>query len=156
VIIAEKKNYSYQHDYQPKIKVKKGRKIKVRLLLSVFVVFVLGLSVLFRYVYIVESKYQLENMKRELSRIDKENKLLKVKLAELKSLDRIEKIAKSKLGMIEPGVNNFVFIRVPEYSVTSEQGRNTGNIDKGLNKPEDKSNSSGILSGLIKIKTLFD
>ena len=129
MLAAERKRYSYEQDYvfesdhSPKRNVKKKQNVKLKTVLLIVVGFVLGLTVILRYAYIVESKYQLESMKKELIKIERENQILKVQLTELKSLDRIESIATSELGMIEPDLDNIIFIKSPEFSLAMQSER---------------------------------
>jgi len=129
LLAAERKRYSYEQDYafesdhSPKRNVKKKKSVKFRTVLLIVIGFMLGLTVILRYAYIVENKYQLESMKKELIKIERENQTLKVQLTKLKSLDRIENIATSELGMIEPDIDNIIFIKSPEFSIAMKNGR---------------------------------
>ncbi|HHY14003.1 MAG TPA: hypothetical protein GX526_05110, partial [Thermoanaerobacterales bacterium] len=77
----------------------------------------------FRYAYIVESKYQLESMKKELAKIEETNQSLKIQLSKLKSLDRIESVARTELGMIEPNLDSIIFIKSPDFSLAMQNER---------------------------------
>ncbi len=126
MLAAERKRYSYEQDYtfesdhSPKRSAKHKQNIKFKTVLLIVIGFLLGLTVILRYAYIVESKYKLESMKKELVKIERENQILKVQLTELKSLDRIESIAKSELGMIEPNLDDIIFIKTPEFSIAMQ------------------------------------
>ena len=53
-------------------------------------------------------KYEIEELKRKLLSIHSKNRDLRSKTSKLKSLDRIEEIARKKLKMIKPEEINYI------------------------------------------------
>ena len=56
-----------------------------------------------------ESQYRLNNLQSEIQNIEFQNERLRVEIAKLKSVARIEDIAKNKLNMKEPGNQQIIF-----------------------------------------------
>ncbi|MBP2651448.1 MAG: cell division protein FtsL [Firmicutes bacterium] len=50
----------------------------------------------------VRSGYSLVQMKKEAAKLEKENDLLRLEIAKLKSPERVAKIATSELGLVKP------------------------------------------------------
>lgn len=71
------------------------------LLIVILVAFLL-ISYICQYVQIAHLKLQTSELKEDLVDITQNNRKLKLKLAQNKSLARIEKIARTQLNMIEP------------------------------------------------------
>ncbi|MDI3534287.1 MAG: hypothetical protein PWQ82_652 [Thermosediminibacterales bacterium] len=121
MILAEKKRVlqrqweSVPHE-QKQNKSERAINKKFRYFLVVLTMFLIGIIILIRYANIVEANYRLEASKKRLAEIKNETALLKVKLAELRSYDRIEEIAINKLGMQKPTKEQFVFIEEKEHS----------------------------------------
>lgn len=53
-------------------------------------------------VLVVRSGYQLVQIKKELTVVDRSNEILKLEVARLKTPDRIQKIATEQLGLVLP------------------------------------------------------
>ncbi|MDA8213466.1 MAG: cell division protein FtsL [Clostridia bacterium] len=118
MILAKEK-----HDYRswevpkeaPQKKVrqapKKQKKAQKGYLLIVILAFILGIVIAARYTQAAVVGYQLNKLNGELALLEKENQQLNVALNQLKSLDRIEKIATTKLGMVSPQEVQFVAIQ---------------------------------------------
>jgi cell division protein FtsL len=84
---------------------KKGRYILVLALVALMAIILLS-----RFSMITESQYRIEKLKNELKNIEEQNQRLKVEVANLKSVARIEDIAKNKLNMIEPDSHQIVYL----------------------------------------------
>lgn len=85
---------------KPKQQPNKGLRIKC------FVVAVtmalMAMLVTVQSEYVVSSGYDLVQMKAQAAKLEKENELLKLEIAKLKSPQRIEYIATTQLGMVLP------------------------------------------------------
>jgi len=153
VLITEKKKHFKQtylgaHSIQKTSTKTKGFK----LVAGIIFIIVIGFVILTRNVYIVEANYRLQALEKKLDFIKKENEKLKVKLAKLKSYDRIEYIAKTKLNMIEPSEEQVVIINNPEYTMKVYQKRNYTRISTNTDKRNNK-NKENILS--IVLSNIF-
>ncbi len=67
---------------------------------------------LYRFSVITESQYRVAELQSEIKNIDSQNERLKVEIANLKSVARIEDIAKNKLNMNEPGSQQIIYLNV--------------------------------------------
>jgi len=91
----------------------KSRRECMKLVLTVAAVFGLLLLYMVPYLWMRRSGYRIGELKKHHEEMVESNRLLQVKQAELRSLDRIEAIAR-KLGMQAPA---------PEQVVWSDGGR---------------------------------
>ena len=93
------------------------RKDKAKLftvLKRVILILLLAFSLIFVYVWlniaVVRKGYLLSARQAEKKHLERKNKELKLKVSELKSLERIEKIARGKLKLSEPKESEIVWI----------------------------------------------
>lgn len=134
MIVAKRKEY-YQEEKREKQKIKgkapKGslytkKKIKIGPMLSLIFLACIVLSVVLSYVAIhatmAKTAYQISVMKKQINSLQNENEQLQLQIMNLTSLDRIEKVARAKLGMARPEEIQFVAVpvtEVPEKMSTS-------------------------------------
>lgn len=63
-----------------------------------------------QYSAITASQYRIEKLKANLKNTEAQNERLKVEIANLKSVARIEDIARNKLNMMEPENHQIIYI----------------------------------------------
>lgn len=90
------------------------KKKQKKLTLIVIGIFVLLLTISYRNSQINEKFNQVQNLKRELSSLQKENEQLKVSIENSLNLNTIEKLAKEKLGMQKLTNKQTVYIDLPK------------------------------------------
>ncbi|TDX53021.1 cell division protein FtsL [Orenia marismortui] len=124
-------------------KVKKSRSnatFKLMLLYG-FLIFLIGILVILyinQYVQISRMNFEVEKLEEKRDKLKTEQAHLQLDISELKSLSRIEKIAKNKLGMIEPNKVKYIVSSKPlqkdklETSKHKENSRNKTNFDKSI------------------------
>lgn len=86
-----------------------------------------------RYAQITSVGYEIVTLKKEMQSLDTENQLLQNKLAELNSLQHIEYVATTKLGMEKPELAEGVQFVPAEYSKAGLRAKELG--------PESASNA---------------
>lgn len=97
------------------VKISKEQKKRQRkLTFAVIGIFVLLLTISYRNSQINEKFNQVQNMKRELSSLQKENEQLKVTIENSLNLNTIEKLAKEKLGMQKLTNKQMVYVTLPK------------------------------------------
>lgn len=77
---------------------------------------VLMLALLFyvwQHIQVVRLGYQIEGLREERATMIQEGKALNVKLSRLRSLKRVEKLARRKLGMVNPTPGQIIFLQEP-------------------------------------------
>lgn len=79
-----------------------SRALRMRCLLVVLFLIAFGVFVTARSAMIVSEGYALVDMKSQAIRLEKENEILRLEVARLKSPQRIQAIAVSQLGMVVP------------------------------------------------------
>jgi len=63
------------------------------------------------YINILNINYDFEKLLKERAKLIQSNKLLKIEMASLKSLDRVENIASTQLGLSFPHEGQIVIIK---------------------------------------------
>lgn len=97
------------------IKVSKAQKKRqVQLTLIVAVIFILLLLISYRNSQINEKFSEVQNLKKEVSSIQKENEQLKVNIENGLNSNNIEKLAKEKLGMQKLTSKQTKYISLPK------------------------------------------
>jgi len=120
VVVAEKdlqRQYYYreQQEIYRRSKTKQQTKPKQRStykivnIVRLVIIALLAFLLLSRYAFLSESQYRLNNLQSEIQNIEFQNERLRVEIAKLKSVARIEDIAKNKLNMKEPGNQQIIF-----------------------------------------------
>jgi cell division protein FtsL len=79
----------------------------IAMLLTIMLCFFIFLWV---RIYILETGYRISSTLKQHERLLQENRELRIERASLRSPSRIENIAKSKLGMVEPDNSQVVII----------------------------------------------
>jgi len=76
----------------------------------VLVSLVLGIGVSFFNAQIVKVGCALTALQQEIARLDAENQNLEASLGRLDSLERVEAVARTKLGMVPPSERNVMYV----------------------------------------------
>ncbi len=93
---------------------KEQRKRQAKLTVIVAVTFILLLTISYRNSQINEKFNKVQQQKRELSTLQKENEQLKVSIENGLNLNNIEKLAKEKLGMQKLTNSQTLYIDLPK------------------------------------------
>lgn len=97
------------------VKLSKEQKIRqVKLTIVVIGIFILLLIISYRNSQINEKFNQVQNSKKELSSLQKENEQLKVSIENSLNLNTIEKLAKEKLGMQKLTNKQTIYVTLPK------------------------------------------
>lgn len=79
-----------------------NRTLRAKCLLLVVVMTVMAMFITVRNEMIISEGYDLVKVKSQTAQLERENERLRLEIAELKSPQRIQRIAVSDLGMIVP------------------------------------------------------
>ena len=93
---------------------KEQRKKQAKVTLWVVGIFIILLTISYRNSRINEKFNNVQNLKKELATVQKENEQLKVNIENSLNLNNIEKIAKEKLGMQKLTANQTLYITLPK------------------------------------------
>ncbi len=93
---------------------KKQKDRRKKLTIMVAVIFLLLLTISYRNSQINEKFSEVQNLKKELSSIQKENEQLKVNIENGLNLNNIEKLAKEKLGMQKLTNRQTLYVSLPK------------------------------------------
>ena len=97
---------------------KEQKKQRKRITMLIVIVFAVFLTVSYRNSQINERFSEVQNLKKELSSIQKENEQLKVNIENSLNLKYIEQTAKEKLGMQKLTNRDTVYINLPKKDYT--------------------------------------
>lgn len=86
----------------PKIVRKANKRLRAKCLILVAIATLIAVVTTMQRAAIVQAGYDLVKVKSQVAKIDKENALLRLDIAKLKSPQRIEEFATKELGMIIP------------------------------------------------------
>lgn len=86
----------------PKIVRKADKRLRVKCLVLVILVAVMAAVTTMQRATIIQSGYDLVKVKSQVAKIEKENEILRLDIAKLKSPHRIEEFATKNLGMVVP------------------------------------------------------
>lgn len=104
------------------VKISKAQKKKHRkVTLVVLLAFALLLTISYRNAQINEQFTEMQNLKTELSNLQKENEQLEVSIENSLNLYNIEKIAKEKLGMQKLTNKQIEYIALPKKIIQNQQ-----------------------------------
>ncbi len=78
----------------------------------VLLVFCAGILVVFFYAQVLAAGYQLNQVKKQLNDLNIETKALTENVARLSSLERVEKVATTRLGMVKPDTSQMILVKV--------------------------------------------
>lgn len=116
----------------------------------VLLIFILGISVVFFYAQIVNVGYQVSKIKKEINDLDIQTRDMNEDVARFSSLERVEEVATTKLGMIKPDTNQTILVKAnpaqtgPGLMEASGQTGQTMDLQTG-----EKSN--WIIKALVKL-----
>lgn len=97
------------------VKISKMQKKKqLKLTLLVLMIFAVLLTISYRNSKINEKFSEIQNQKKQLATIQKENEQLKVVIENGETLNNVEKIAKEKLGMQKLTNRQTVYMNLPK------------------------------------------
>lgn len=97
------------------VKISKDQRKKQRnLVITVVALFLLLLTISCRNSQIDKKFNQIQNQKKQLAALQKENEQLKVSIENSRNLSNIEKIAKERLGMTKLTNKQTVYISLPK------------------------------------------
>ena len=72
-----------------------------------------ALALAWPHLEMVEIGYEVARLKNERDVMAQERRVLRVEIAALRQLDRVETIARKKLGMVFPRPDQIVYVMVP-------------------------------------------
>ena len=118
--------YEHNNVLKEKKKYKSNIFLKVKIVAAILLLFLGGLTVMYRYALIADLNYEINNKERNYENLRNENSRIKVAIENQTNLSKIMEIAQNDLGMQKPDRYQILHIRVPKtnYTVTSEQYKN--------------------------------
>lgn len=103
---------------------KVNKNLRSKCLILAATLAVMAMAVTLQSEFIVRSGYNLVQLKAQAAKLEKENELLRLDIAKLKSPQRIQQIATSQLGMVMPQTMLYASSNGQSSSeVTSGQGK---------------------------------
>ncbi|SMD05941.1 cell division protein FtsL [Sporomusa malonica] len=106
-MLLHKKQEVYVYEQEaaspaPKTVQKADKRLRVKCLTLVIMAAVMAAVTTMQSAAIIQSGYDLVKIKGQVAKVEKENELLRLDIAKLKSPQRIEEIAVKDLGMVVP------------------------------------------------------
>jgi cell division protein FtsL len=110
---SKKQDYERLNKAKAENLIKKREKrvnSKAKTLRNIALVFIIGVTLIFRYASIYNIQKNLSNIKSEVVNLNKENENLKVELVKASNLNNVEKIATEKLHMVRTEKSNAIYM----------------------------------------------
>jgi len=124
---------------------------KVVIVGLVLSVFISGIFVVFLYAQMVSTGYQIYKLRMQTASLDMQVKDLSEELERLSSLDRIEMVATTKLGMVRPDLKTMVVIQTePAEKTTLENEKSSPGEDTYMAGGADKKNN-WVIQALVNL-----
>ncbi|WP_425060768.1 Cell division protein FtsL [Sporomusa carbonis] len=106
-MLVHKKQELYVYEQEaaspaPRPVQKVDKRLRVKCLTLVAIAILMAAVITIQRAAIVQAGYDLVKLKGQVAKIEKENELLRLDIAKLKSPQRIEEIATKELGMVVP------------------------------------------------------
>ena len=109
---------------------KEQKKQEKKITMLIIMIFAVLLTISYRNSQINESFSEVQNLKKELSAVEKENEQLKVNIENNLNLNYIEQMAKEKLGMQKLTNKDTVYINLPKKDYTESASEKVIKEDK--------------------------
>ncbi len=114
--VAEQLNYDpYEENKVLKSKkiARNRKKIKMRIILSIFLIFGLCAATMFKFAQISQMNYDNSKLEKQYEQLVNENARLKLDILAAMDLTNIRNIAENELNMHKPEKSQIVYINVP-------------------------------------------
>lgn len=117
-----------------KIVRKADKRLRAKCLILVILAAIMAAVTTMQSATIIQAGYDLVKIKSQAAKIEKENELLRLDIAKLKSPQRIEEFATKNLGMVVPSNAYYATTVIPEsnQSQPTAFGGNAGITEKVL------------------------
>jgi len=138
LLVAKQISHDYSYHEEPVVSRKRrGRKagpVQEKLILvgCIFLAVITGLMLAATHAQITDRNANIIQVKQEISDLQNANERLKLEIARLKSLDRIENIAMTQLGMVEPGIEDIQYVAFDDKN--GSKASDTGTLAQGESK----------------------
>ena len=109
---------------------KEKKKQETKITMLIVMIFAVLLTISYRNSQINESFSEVQNLKKQLSSMEKENEQLKVNIENSLNLNYIEQMAKEKLGMQKLTNKDTVYINLPKKDYTESASEKVVKEDK--------------------------
>lgn len=132
---------NHQNSISPKRRAKKsaaGEKLAITG--CVILALIVGILFTATQAMVTERSAEIIQVKSEISDLQNANERLKLEIAKLKSLDRIEMIARTELGMVQPELSSIQYIAFEDrqgknlavaFSPTEEDNKEKAEVNNG-------------------------
>lgn len=137
LVHKKKEIHSYEQETAlpaPKIIRKADKRLRTKCLILVMLAIIMAAVTTIQSAAIIQAGYDLVKVKSQVAKIEKENELLRLDIAKLRSPQRIEEFATKNLGMVVPQNAYYASSAMTENSQTQPTLANTnaGIADKVL------------------------
>ena len=104
---------------------RKNTKLKFKLIVSVILLFIIGFTVIYRYVQVLDINNRISSLYEKYESISQENSQMKINIEKKTDLDEVKRIAQEQLGMKSPTSNQIVYVKVDgrDRTLLSEEYR---------------------------------
>ncbi len=144
-----------KHHNQKLDSARRLKKLKVLTCVFVLVAFALGLAFTYFTAQIITKGHEINNIKKEIVSLQMSNERLQFEKQKLMSLDRVEALAMTELGMEKPKYENLLMVSVTEFESNTgfyslrNSSDNTQDASFAAVDVENKKNIAGLIVAAI-------
>lgn len=134
------------YTYEPTIAVPKRKKqnnkhvsskLKYAIISLIVLAFGIGLALTSRAALYYSQGYEITRLNREIESLQTDNERLKLEIEQLCSLDRVENMALTELGMVKPSKEDIKFLPVNEKFALTFNSNNLTDNDNFLDSSQE-------------------
>lgn len=144
----------YRKEKQKRAAFKQGKSLnrrrRVGLTALVLLAFVTGVVISFYYAQVLVTGYRIHYLQNKLAALQKETDDLQGEIARLNSMERIEKVATQKLGMVRPGSSDVIKVGVTSAAPVQRTG-GSEIIQRDKGKPGQQEEGSWVIQAFTDL-----
>lgn len=141
--------YEKNRVLKEKRKYRSNRFVKIKVVLSVLLVSVIGFTAIYRYALITDLNYKINKLKVEHKELVNDNLRLRIAIEKNTDLAEIKSVAENRLSMQKPDKYQIIYIRIPKDNFTVAS-------DTYKNKEENRQFLTSILNKVDIFKRLLE
>lgn len=109
-----------------------------------------GLALVWTFGQVAVTGYRLTSLQREVAMLEAENGTLEAAVTKLESLDRVERVATTRLGMIQPARDQVLYVAV-NAAAAGEGPGNSANAAEPEGTEKNAGRKSGVIQALVEL-----
>lgn len=119
------------------------RRGQLALTALILLCFALGIVISLFYAEMIITGYQISRLEKNLANLELETRGLSEEMSKLSSLERVEAVATTRLGMVKPDERQVVLVQAGPEPAISSSSEKTGSPSPGAEAPDSQCKPPG-------------